>query len=143
MKAAEWGRIVNVSTTSTATASPMLHVYNMTKAAVVSMSHANAKEFAKFGIAVNVLSPGVIMVNGGDWGEVMNRYFAEAGLDRTNPYDVIKLGKSKFGGGDGETAWLGRAGLVDEYGAAIVWLGSKANSYMTGTNINVDGGTDF
>ena len=28
----------------------MLHIYNMTKSAVVSMSHANAKEFAPFGL---------------------------------------------------------------------------------------------
>src|ERR1700712_73705 len=38
LKAAQWGRIVNVSTASTTSASPMLHIYNMTKAAVVSMS---------------------------------------------------------------------------------------------------------
>ena len=143
LKAAEWGRIVNISTTSTAGASPMLHIYNMTKAAVVSMSHANAKEFASFGISVNVLSPGTIMVEGGNWCTVMNGYFEEAGLDPTNPYDVLKLGKLKFGGGEGNNAWMDRAGLVDEYGKAITWLGSRANSYMTGANINVDGGTNF
>ena len=108
MKAAQWGRIVNVSTTSTSGASPMLHIYNMTKAAVVSMSHANAKEFAPLGISVNVLSPGTIMVEGGNWGEVMNGYFKEAGLDPTNPYDVLKLGSLKFGGGGGDTAWMGQ-----------------------------------
>ncbi len=143
MKAAQWGRIVNVSTTSTSGASPMLHIYNMTKAAVVSMSHANAKEFAPFGISVNVLSPGTIMVEGGNWGEVMNGYFKEAGLDPTNPYDVLMLGSLKFGGGGGDTAWMARAGLVDEYGKAIAWLGSQANSYMTGANVNVDGGSNF
>ena len=143
MKAAQWGRIVNISTTSTSGASPMLHIYNMTKAAVVSMSHANAKEFAPLGISVNVLSPGTIMVEGGNWGEVMNGYFKEAGLDPTNPYDVLKLGNLKFGGGGGDTAWMGRAGLVDEYGKAITWLGSQANSYMTGANVNIDGGSNF
>lgn len=141
MKAAEWGRIVNVSTTSTSGASPMLHIYNMTKSALVSMSHANAREFAPFGISVNVLSPGSIMVEGGNWGEVINGYFAKTGLDPTNPYDALKMQRETFG--NDESAWMARIGYVDEYGAAIAFLGSKANSYMTGANINVDGGSNF
>ena len=140
LKAAEWGRIVNVSSTSTSSSTPLLHVYNMMKAAMVSMSKANAKEFAPFGISVNLLSPGGIMVEGGNWGEVMNRYFEEAGLDPKNPYDAVKLNKVKFGG-DG--CWMDRHGLVDEYGTVIAFLGSKANSFMTGADVNVDGGSNF
>lgn len=140
MKAAGWGRIVNVASTSISSATPMLHVYNMMKSALVSMSRANAKEFAPFGISVNLLSPGAIMVEGGNWGEVMNRYFEEAGLDPKNPYDAVKLNKIKFGS---EGGWMNRHGLVDEYGAALVFLGSKANSFMTGANVNVDGGSNF
>jgi 3-oxoacyl-[acyl-carrier protein] reductase len=141
MKAADWGRIVNISSTSTSGASPMLHVYNMTKSAVVAMSRANAREFAPYGISVNVISLGGIMVDGGNWGEIMNGYFKETGLDPTNPYDAVKLGKIKFGAE--ETAWMERHGLVQEYGQAIAFIGSKANSFMTGANINVDGGTCF
>ncbi len=143
LKKAEWGRIVNVSTTSTASASPMLHVYNMTKAALVSMSYANAKEFAPLGILVNVLSPGSIMVEGGNWGEVINSYFAKTGLDPNSPYDALKMQSQMFGDGAGEAVWTKRIGYVDEYGAAIAWLGCKANSYMTGANVNVDGGSNF
>ncbi len=143
MKQAEWGRIVNVSTTSTASAGPMLHVYNMTKAAMVSMSYANAKEFAPHGILVNVLSPGSIMVEGGNWGEVINSYFAKTGLDPLSPFDALKMQNQMFGEGEGELVWMKRIGYVDEYGAAIAWLGSKTNSYMTGANINVDGGSNF
>lgn len=143
MKAAEWGRIVNVSTMSTTGASPMLHVYNMTKSAVVSMSRANAKEFAPFGISVNVLSPGSIMVEGGNWGEIMNGYFQELGLNPNDPRDVLKMQKAKFSEGESEMTWMERIGYVDEYGAAIAFMGSKTNSYMTGANINVDGGSNF
>lgn len=143
MKAAEWGRIVNVSTTSTSGAAPMLHVYNMTKAAVVSMSMANAKEFAPFGISVNVLSPGSIMVEGGNWGEVINSYFEKTGLDPNSAEDALKMQNQMFGDGEGELVWLNRIGYVDEYGAAICWLGSKVNSYMTGSNVNISGGNDF
>ena len=140
MKAAEWGRIVNVSTTSTNGASPPLHVYNMTKSAVVSMSRANAKEFAPFGISVNLLSPGSIMVEGGNWGEVINSYFAKTGMDPNSAKDALKMQNQMFSDGHGEVVWMERIGYVDEYGATICWLGSKANSYMTGANIFVDGG---
>jgi len=143
MKAADWGRIVNVSTMSTTGASPMLHIYNMTKSAVVSMSRANAKEFAPLGISVNVLSPGSIMVEGGNWGEIINGYFQELGLDPNSPYDVLKMQKAKFNEGESDMTWMERIGYVDEYGAAIAFLGSKANSYMTGANINIDGGSSF
>ena len=140
MKAADWGRIVNVSTTSTTGAAPMLHVYNMTKMAVVSMSRAMAKEFAPLGISVNVLSPGSIMVEGGNWGDVINSYFAKTGTDPNSAVDALKMQNQMFGDGQGERVWMNRIGYVDEYGAALCWLGSKANSYMTGQDIFVDGG---
>ena len=36
-----------------------------------------------------------------------------------------------------------RAGDPDEIGAVIAFVGSRRNTYMTGANINVDGGSDF
>ncbi len=140
LKEASWARIVNISTASTSHPVPFLHVYNMAKAAVVSMSKAQAQEFAPLGILVNVMSPAGIMVEGGHWGEVMNGYFAKAGLDPTDPTSPVKLAKTQFGG---ETTWMDRYGLIEEYATAIAFLASKANSYMTGANVNIDGGSYF
>jgi NAD(P)-dependent dehydrogenase (short-subunit alcohol dehydrogenase family) len=36
-----------------------------------------------------------------------------------------------------------RAGDPREIGAVIAFVGSQRNSYMTGANVNVDGGSDF
>jgi NAD(P)-dependent dehydrogenase (short-subunit alcohol dehydrogenase family) len=43
----------------------------------------------------------------------------------------------------GHPAHLGRAGDPSEIGPVIAFVGSAANTYMTGADINVDGGSDF
>ena len=43
----------------------------------------------------------------------------------------------------GHPAHMPRAGDPAEIGPVIAFVGSRANSYMTGANINVDGGSDF
>jgi NAD(P)-dependent dehydrogenase (short-subunit alcohol dehydrogenase family) len=43
----------------------------------------------------------------------------------------------------GHPAWLGRVGDPGEIGPVIAFLGSRRNSYMTGADVNVDGGSDF
>jgi 3-oxoacyl-[acyl-carrier protein] reductase len=43
----------------------------------------------------------------------------------------------------GHPADLPRAGLPNEVGPVVAFLASRRNSYMTGANVNVDGGSDF
>jgi NAD(P)-dependent dehydrogenase (short-subunit alcohol dehydrogenase family) len=43
----------------------------------------------------------------------------------------------------GHPAHLPRAGLPSEIGPVVAFLASRRNSYMTGANVNVDGGSDF
>ncbi|MDT5210446.1 MAG: 3-oxoacyl-[acyl-carrier protein] reductase [Mycobacterium sp.] len=43
----------------------------------------------------------------------------------------------------GHPAHMPRAGLPDEIGPVVAFLASRRNSYMTGANVNVDGGSDF
>jgi NAD(P)-dependent dehydrogenase (short-subunit alcohol dehydrogenase family) len=38
---------------------------------------------------------------------------------------------------------LGRAGVPDEIASITVYLASRRNGYVTGANVNVDGGSDF
>ena len=43
----------------------------------------------------------------------------------------------------GHPAHLPRAGDPAEIGPVICFVGSRLNTYMTGANVNVDGGSDF
>ena len=42
-----------------------------------------------------------------------------------------------------QPADLGRAGLPEEVAALVAFLASERNGYVTGANVNVDGGSDF
>ena len=55
------------------------------------------------------------------------------------PQDAMRIMVEDFG----HPAHLPRAGDPNEIGPVIAFVASRRNSYMTGANINVDGGSDF
>ena len=61
------------------------------------------------------------------------------GVDGTDPYRLMDAIAEHFG----HPAHLPRAGLPHEMGSVVAFLASRRNSYMTGANVNVDGGSDF
>ena len=65
------------------------------------------------------------------WGSV--------GVEGSDPYALMAAIDKHFG----HPAHLPRAGQPEEIGPVVAFLASKHNSYMTGANINVDGGSDF
>ncbi len=56
-----------------------------------------------------------------------------------DPDSVMRYISTTFG----VRADLGRAGVPDEIGPVICFLASQRNTYTTGANINVDGGSAF
>lgn len=58
MKAREWGRIINVTTSMFTMLRERFHPYGPAKAGMEAMSAGHALEFAPFGITVNVVVPG-------------------------------------------------------------------------------------
>ncbi len=86
--------------------------YGASKAAVVNLTHYLAALWARYGIRVNTLSPGGI----------------EGGQD-----DEFR---SKFS----SRVPMGRMGMVDELMGPLLFLASDASSYVTGINLQVDGG---
>lgn len=91
--------------------------YNASKAALVSLTTSLAAEWAVHGIRVNSVSPGYMdtILNAGPGLEDARRTWA----DRCP---------------------MGRMGLPSELTGPLVLLCSSAGSYMTGTDLRVDGG---
>ncbi|MDT5046826.1 MAG: 3-oxoacyl-[acyl-carrier protein] reductase [Mycobacterium sp.] len=133
LRKAAWARIVNFSAHSTQRQSVMLPAYTAAKAALTSVSKNLSLLLAKDEILVNVVSPGSIA------SESLVGWATSVGVDGNDPYQLMDAIAKHFG----HPAHLPRAGLPDEMGSVVAFLASRRNSYMTGANINVDGGSDF
>lgn len=138
LRKAQWARIVNFSAQSTQRQSTGLVAYTAAKSMVNSVSKNLALLLAPDEILVNVVSPGSVA------SEALIGWAASVGVDGldgdgTDPYRLMDAIAEHFG----HPAQLPRAGLPDEVGAVAAFLASRRNSYMTGANINVDGGSDF
>lgn len=133
LRRAEWARIVNFSAQSTQRQSARLSAYTAAKAMVTSVSKNLSLFLAPDEILVNVVSPGSIA------SEALTGWAETVGVDGSDPYALMAAIDEHFG----HPAHLPRAGLPEEIGPVVAFLASKRNSYMTGANINVDGGSDF
>lgn len=137
LRRAAWARIVNVSAHSTKRQSERLAAYTAAKAAMTSVSKNMSLALAGDEILVNTVSPGSFASP--RFKAAMRRLPPERSLDPDNLYDCMRWIAEDFG----HPAHLPRAGEPSEIGPVIAFVGSRANSYMTGANINVDGGSDF
>jgi NAD(P)-dependent dehydrogenase (short-subunit alcohol dehydrogenase family) len=137
LRKASWARIVNVSAHSTRRQSPELVAYTASKAALTSLSKNLALSLAGDGILVNTVSPGSFLSEG--MKDYLRALPAERQADADDLHDAMRIIGEDFG----HPAHLGRAGAPEEIGPVIAFVGSRANSYMTGADINVDGGSDF
>ncbi len=137
LRKAPWARIVNVSAHSTQRQSPLIVAYTASKAALTSVSKNLSKVLAPEGILVNTVSPGSIVT--ASFSEGLRQVFEAEGLDATDPYDVMKWIEKHYA----HPADLGRAGLPEEVASITAYLASRTNGYVTGANVNVDGGSDF
>jgi NAD(P)-dependent dehydrogenase (short-subunit alcohol dehydrogenase family) len=137
LRMAGWARIVNVSAHSTHRQSPELVAYTAAKSALTSLGKNLAMTLAPEGILVNTVSPGSILSAG------LRDYLAALPPERAVEPGDLRAAMRVIAEDFGHPAWLGRAGDPGEIGPVIAFLGSRRNSYMTGADVNVDGGSDF
>jgi NAD(P)-dependent dehydrogenase (short-subunit alcohol dehydrogenase family) len=102
-------------------------VYGATKAGVVALTHALARELGPYGIRVNCVSPGN-MATEMHWA-ALRRRSASAGLPFERVVEEVRA-----------SIPLGRHGTGDDVGAVVSFLASDDAAYITGQTINVDGG---
>jgi 3-oxoacyl-[acyl-carrier protein] reductase len=127
MKAAGYGRIINVISISVKIPVNGLGVSNTTRGAMASWSKTMANELGQFGITVNNVLPGYTLTERLE--EVMGVWAKKADKTMDEIADSMKA-----------TTPAGRFGKPEEVAWAIVFLASPAAGFINGTNIPVDGG---
>jgi 3-oxoacyl-[acyl-carrier protein] reductase len=133
LRSADWARIVNFSAHSTKRQNVLLPAYTAAKAMVTSVSKNLSLALAPDEILVNVVSPGSVA------SEALKGWATSVGVNGDDPYALMGAITKHFG----HPAHLPRAGLPEEIGPVAAFLASRRNSYMTGADVNVDGGSDF
>jgi NAD(P)-dependent dehydrogenase (short-subunit alcohol dehydrogenase family) len=112
------GSIVNVSSINGIKPAPFQGVYSITKAGLISMTQAFAKELASRNIRVNALLPGLV-----------DTHFSKAIMDNDAIHDIaVKM------------IPMGRHAQPMEIAGAVLYLVSDAAPFTTGASLAVDGG---
>ncbi|BBZ01558.1 3-oxoacyl-ACP reductase [Mycolicibacterium chitae] len=115
-----WGRIVNISSSSTHSGTPYMSHYVSAKSGVNGLTKSLALEYGPAGVTVNAVPPGFIDTP-------MLRKAADKGylgdIDKTIEATPVR-----------------RMGLPEDIAAAVAFLASEEASYITGQILGVNGG---
>jgi len=116
MKQQRWGRIINVGSEVVARGVPNFTAYIAAKGGQNGFNRGLATEVARWGITVNMISPGWIPVE----------------RHENDPQELK----------DGYRALIpaNRWGVPDDVGGAVVFLASDASSFVTSQNLHINGG---
>lgn len=130
MQRQHWGRIINIASESGTQPYTVMPHYTTTKAAIINLTKSLSKAYASDGILVNSVSPALT------WTPLVEQLFTtqanEQGIT-LEEYRQAFVRENRIA--------LDRAGTPEEVASTVVYLASEAASFITGTNVRVDGGT--
>lgn len=116
------GSIINISSATVFLGIPLLGHYVASKGAVWAYTRSLSRELGEFGIRVNSITPGQVMT--------------QASQDKSDDKAVQELVNARII----EERIIKRAMYPEDLEGAVVFLASDDSSFITGQNINVDGG---
>ena len=118
MKSRGGGSVINISSIGGLRPEPMLGIYSVSKAALISLTKVLAKEWGAYGIRVNAICPGLIKTKFSEalWGNeaILNHMLQQLPI--------------------------ARVGTPEEIAALALFLASDASAYSTGSVFTADGG---
>lgn len=127
MRAAGWGRVLNVASSSVVEPIPGLGVSTALRSSIAAWAKTLAVEVAADGVTVNTLLPGRI-----DTPRIESLDKATAERRGISP-EAARADSVK-------TIPVGRIGTTQEFGAVAAFLASPKAAYVTGSLIRIDGG---
>lgn len=127
MKTAQFGRIVNIISTSVKQPLNGLGVSNTIRGAVANWSKTLANELGQYGITVNNVLPGATGTE--RLNEIINNKAAKTGQSVEEVSNAMKA-----------QVPANRFAKPEEIANAVAFLASEAASYINGINVPVDGG---
>lgn len=127
MRAAGWGRILNVASATVVEPSAALGVSNTLRAGIAAWAKTLAGEVAPDGITVNTLLPGRI--------DTPRIQTVDAAMAQKRGISLEQARTDSL-----KTIPVGRLGDPAEFGAVAAFLASPRAAYVTGSLIRVDGG---
>lgn len=120
MAARGWGRVVNIGSINQLRPKAVVTAYAATKAAQHNIMQSQARDYARHGVLLNTLAPGLVDTD------------RNAGRKQADPDGWEAYVR--------ELNWMGRAGNPSEMVGAAIFLASDACSFMTGETVVLSGG---
>jgi len=118
MRASGGGSIVNISSVAGIIGSKQSTAYNASKGAVRLLTKTTAIQYAQEGIRANSVHPGPIGT------QMLDQVFPDQEMKENRMLEIP----------------IGRMGTIDDVAYGVLFLASDESSYMTGSELVIDGG---
>jgi len=127
------GSVVNIASMAGVSGAPNMPAYSASKAAVIGLTKAAAKDLAPNGIRVNAVSPAFVGP-GRMWDAQVERQAAAGSQYYATDPDEVAAQMI-------DMVPMRRYGSADEVATVVAFLLSDDSSYVTGVNVEVSGGS--